>query len=106
MPIHEAAHAIACRLAGAKVGEALPIDEVNPVDIPLTELQRLLKDALDQGDYRGAIRIYFIFILRALSKKKWIQWEKEKTNFSYLVEMRKNELSIEKAVAPILQGHW
>ena len=63
------------------------IEDVNPTEIPLTELQRLLKEALDSGDYRGAVRIYFIFIVRGLSEKGWIQWEKEKTNFHYLSEM-------------------
>ena len=76
---------------GAKVGDALPIEEVNPVDIPLTELERLLKEAIDNNDYRGAIRIYFIFIIRGLTQKNWIQWQKEKTNIHYLQEMSGHE---------------
>lgn len=78
---------------GAKVtGEQINFEEVNPTEIPLTELQRLLQEALSKGDYRGAIRIYFIFIIRDLAEKNWIKWEKEKTNFHYLREMSgKNE---------------
>ena len=72
---------------GKSVGEPIEIDEVNPTEIPLTELQRLLQEALSNGDYRGAIRIYFIFIIRDLAQRKWIRWEKEKTNFHYLREM-------------------
>ena len=68
------------------------LEDINPTEIPLTELQRLLQEALSRGDYRGAVRIYFIFIIRDLAQKKWIQWEKEKTNFQYLREMSgKNE---------------
>lgn len=63
------------------------LDEQAPSEIPLSELQRLLQEALSKGDYRGAIRIYFIFIIRDLSQKNWIQWEKDKTNFQYLREM-------------------
>ena len=41
--------------SGAKV---VPTDdlyeEVAPSEIPLTELQKRLKDALENGDYRGA----------------------------------------------------
>ncbi len=66
-------------------------DNVNPTEIPKSELELALEEALDKGDYRRAIRIYFIFIIRGLSEKKWINWEKEKTNFTYLNEMRKNE---------------
>lgn len=77
---------------GKKIGESIILDEVNPTEIPLTELQKMLQEALANNDFRGAIRIYFIFILKDLAEKKWIQWEKEKTNFHYLREMAgKNE---------------
>ncbi|UKN00434.1 hypothetical protein K6119_11895 [Paracrocinitomix mangrovi] len=72
---------------GKKVDSEYDLDEINPTEIPLTELQRLLGEALSKGDYRGAVRIYFIFIIRDLASKNWIQWEKEKTNFHYLREM-------------------
>lgn len=67
------------------------LSEISPTEIPKSELELMLDKALAQEDYRKAIRIYFIFIIRALSKKGWISWEKEKTNFSYLSEMRKNK---------------
>jgi hypothetical protein len=67
------------------------IGDISPTEIPKTELELMLEKSLIKEDYREAIRIYFIFILRALSKKNWINWEKEKTNFSYLLEMRKNK---------------
>lgn len=65
----------------------ISLEETAPIEIPLTELERMLQEALARGDYRGAVRIYFIFILRDLSQKNWINWEKEKTNFHYLREM-------------------
>jgi hypothetical protein len=76
-----------------KIGvDEFNIEDVNPIEIPLTELQRLLQEAIDRKDFRGAVRIYFIFIVRDLAEKKHIKWEKEKTNFHYLREMSgKNE---------------
>jgi hypothetical protein len=65
----------------------LSLEEQSPTEIPLTELERLLQEALSKGDFRGAIRIYFIFIIRDLAQKNWIRWEKDKTNFQYLREM-------------------
>ena len=76
---------------GKKITQTDIIEEINPTEIPLTELQRLLKEALDAKDYRGAIRIYFIFIIRDLTEKGLIQWEKEKTNFQYLRELSNYE---------------
>lgn len=64
------------------------ITSIIPTEIPKTELELLLEKAIAQEDYREAIRIYFIFIIRGLIKKDWIAWEKEKTNISYLNEMR------------------
>lgn len=72
---------------GSKEIKSIHLDDVAPIEIPLTELQRLLQEALANGDYRLAIRIYFVFIVRDLSQKNWIQWEKEKTNYHYLREM-------------------
>lgn len=62
----------------------------SPDQISITELQRLLQQALKDENYREAVRIYFIFILKELSERKLIQWKKDKTNLSYLREMRKN----------------
>lgn len=63
-------------------------DDMAPSEIPKTELERRLEEALGRGDYREAVRIYFIFIIKDLSNKRWISWEKRKTNISYLIEMR------------------
>ncbi|MDB4052003.1 hypothetical protein N9488_00940 [Flavobacteriales bacterium] len=71
------------------------LESVIPTEIPKTELELLLDKALSKEDYREAIRIYFIFIIRGLIIKDWIVWEKEKTNFSYLIEMRNKPYSEE-----------
>lgn len=67
------------------------LDDIPPSEIPKSELQIRLEKALLNKDYRLAIRIYFIFLIKELSEKKLINWEKEKTNFSYLVEMRNHK---------------
>jgi hypothetical protein len=67
-------------------------DEIPPSEIPLTELQRLLKEALDNKDFRAAVRIYYLFILKDLSARQWIEWQREKTNMHYLYEMQKQSV--------------
>ncbi len=71
------------------------LGSVIPTEIPKTELELMLEGALKKENYREAIRVYFIFIIRGLIVKDWIDWEKEKTNFSYLMEMRDKPLSTE-----------
>ena len=65
------------------------IDDLIPSEIPRSELERMLDQAIASKDYRKAIRIYFIFIIKDLSEKGWIVWHKRKTNMSYLREMKK-----------------
>jgi hypothetical protein len=61
----------------------------NPEVITKTELELKLEAAMERGDYRECIRIYFTFILKELIKKGWIRWKKEKTNHHYVMEMSK-----------------
>ncbi len=61
--------------------------DLSPQEISKTELELALEKAIKNGDYRAAIRVYFIFIMKDLMEKQWIDWEKEKTNLSYLREM-------------------
>jgi hypothetical protein len=72
---------------GAKI--VMPEEEKNPMEIPKSELERRLEVALAQQNFREAVRLYFIFIIKELAEKEWIRWEKEKTNIAYLIEMRK-----------------
>ena len=78
------------RYGGSETGSIvhMDFDDVPPSEIPKTELERRLEDALAKEDFREAIRIYFIFIIKDLSDKEWINWERKKTNMSYLMEMR------------------
>lgn len=64
-----------------------PIEEL-PIEKPFNELDALLAKSIAEGNYREAVRIYFIYIIKILREKGWIQWEKRKTNTAYLFEMR------------------
>lgn len=72
--------------SGAKI--EMNFEDTPPSEIPKSELERRLEAALINENYREAIRIYFIFIVKDFATKDWIKWEREKTNYSYLMEMR------------------
>ena len=57
-------------------------------DIHEADLERMLRIALQDGQYKLAIRLYYLIIIRELSGKKIITWTKDKTNREYLNEMR------------------
>jgi hypothetical protein len=52
-----------------------------------TDLMRYLREALAQGDYAVAIRLYFLQMLKDLSNQGRIKWAKEKTNRNYMNEL-------------------
>lgn len=53
-----------------------------------TDLQRFLREALENGDYELAVRVYYLEVLKQLSLKDLIKWQRDKTNSEYLREMR------------------
>ncbi len=56
-------------------------------DIQEINLSALLHQAITDKDFRLAIRYYFLSTLKALSKKEFIDYHKDKTNSEYLFEI-------------------
>jgi hypothetical protein len=56
-----------------------------------SDLDKFLRQALENGDYKLAIRIFYLIIIKTLSEKKLIEWKKNKPNHAYLQEMRNHE---------------
>ena len=61
-------------------------------DIHEVDLNKLLKEALENQNYRLAVRYYYLLILRGLSSKKMIDYHKDKTNAEYLFEIQEEKL--------------
>ena len=53
-----------------------------------SDLERYLREALASKNYRLAIRIYYLMMLKSLHEKSLITWKKDKTNMDYLIELR------------------
>lgn len=58
-----------------------------------TDLERFLREALENANWPLAVRLYFLQSIKQLSEKDAIAWSKEKTNRDYLREMRAHPLS-------------
>lgn len=58
------------------------IDEINEDDI-----ERLLREALERSDFRAAVRLYYIKLLKHLNSAGFIAWKKDKTNRDYATEL-------------------
>lgn len=73
-----------------KIEPAPLASETSPVmDEQLHELdlEQLLKQAVARGEFRLAVRLNFLIVIKLLSQKEYIHWAKEKTNWEYYTEL-------------------
>lgn len=58
-------------------------------DVSEQNIESLLKRALDEGDFRTAVRLYYIRLLKHLHSSNFILWKRDKTNRDYSYELSK-----------------
>ena len=56
------------------------------------DLSILIQKAIEQKNYRLAIRYYYLLALQKLSKHDFIEWQQEKTNEDYIKEIKQELL--------------
>jgi len=56
------------------------------------DLNLLLKDAIENEEYRIAVRFYYLLILKKLTESGSINWQQEKTNEDYIKELKETSL--------------
>ena len=74
---------------------AISISSIEEIEEKMHELdlEILLKEALQDKNYRIALRINFLIIIKMLSQRGYIIWAKEKTNWEYHSEVKDKNLS-------------
>jgi hypothetical protein len=61
---------------------AAPIENIEELD-----LAALIRQARERGNFRDAIRLYYLALLKNLHAAHLIAWKKDKTNREYLAEL-------------------
>ena len=72
------------RIAVRKTAEEISLQETL---LPADDYEELVHQSCRLGDYRMAVRYLFLKTLQQLSRQNLVEWAKEKTNTSYLVEL-------------------
>ncbi len=69
--------------------QVVSLDAIHEIEENLHEvnLEDLLQKALQAKNYRIALRLNFLIIIKLLSQKGLISWAKEKTNWEYYAEL-------------------
>lgn len=63
-------------------------EDLDPTTLKLSKLEIDLENAISNENYRLAIRILYTMVLKAMVEKSLIIWEKKKTNYHYLLEIK------------------
>lgn len=58
-----------------------------PEDIFAINYQREIEKAVAEGNYRLAVRLHFLRLLKDMSDRNLIRYKQDKTNFDYLTEL-------------------
>ncbi len=61
-------------------------------DIETADLETWLEQARQQGNWREAVRVHYLLLLRTLHTQEKIHWQKDKTNLDYLNELLHHHL--------------
>lgn len=61
-------------------------------NIHQTDFRKLLQFTENKGDTRQSIRLYYLWLLKVLSSKKMISWDKQKTNADYIYEIKDEKI--------------
>lgn len=56
------------------------------------DIKALINKAIDNGNYRLAVRYSYLLVLKELTEKEIIKWELQKTNEDYIKEIKNQEL--------------
>lgn len=62
-------------------------EDALPEDIFAINYQKEIDKAADRGDYRLAIRLMYLRLLKNMSERNIIQYKQDKTNFDYLMQL-------------------
>lgn len=84
------------------------IEKLDLVDEELIEsanIDELLQKAINNKEYRLAVRYYFLTVLKQLDLKKQIKLDKDKTNSDYLFEISKDNIRKQFSYASYLYDY-
>lgn len=92
-----------------KIHDQLPSKyELHPDQhIDEVDLKKMLETALKKEEYREAVRLYFLIVIKELNRFGLIHWQREKTNRDYFYEIKNSSLKKHfSEVARIFEKSW
>jgi hypothetical protein len=85
------------------------VDELEEIEEKIHEvdLDELIKEALEKKNFRVALRLNFLKVIKLLSEKEKITWAREKTNWQYYFELKDKLLADQyKELTKDFEQYW
>ncbi|MNK22217.1 hypothetical protein D3C87_404910 [compost metagenome] len=70
----------------------ISVQDINEENIHQMDFKQLTEDTKKTGDYKLAVRYYYLWLLKKLSNNDIIDWHWDKTNRDYLYEIKNSTL--------------
>lgn len=70
----------------------ISVQDINEENIHQMDFKQLTEDTKKAGDYKLAVRYYYLWLLKKLSNNEIIDWHWDKTNRDYLYEIKNSTL--------------
>jgi hypothetical protein len=93
----------------SEVNATISLENIQNIEEKIHEvnLEALLQEALASKNYKMALRLHFLIIIKLLSQQGKIDWKKEKTNWEYHSELTDRELAGEfKEIIRSFENFW
>ena len=76
-------------------------------DIHNINFDEMIADAINKNDYRKAVRLHFLKLLKELTDKNFISWQIDKTNNDYSIELSNSKFGTQfKELALMYEYIW
>ncbi len=82
----------------------IKVDDIE-TNLHIVDFKSLIKEAVTTNNYRLAIRYYYLWVLKELTKKEYIEYDVEKTNNDYLNEIDNKDLKANFSYASYLYNY-
>lgn len=70
----------------------ISVQDINEEDLHQMDFNKLTESTKKDGDFKLAIRYYYLWLLKKLSDNEIIDWHWDKTNSDYLYEIKNSSL--------------
>jgi len=74
-------------------------------NIENNNFQLLIQKAKSEGDFRRAVRYYYLWVLQKLTDKNLISWNKDKTDYDYFIELGQHPIKEDFSTNTYIYDH-